>query len=264
MLSFHITRNSQQSQVVNFMTTYNGSMIVGKPIGESAASWPLAPSRFYELASLTPLPHPAPYWSPFFQPSLPRPDLPVFPSKVSASTQVEEDGQPPVTASSKQKDQMESGSQTDRPGPPFGTAELSLQELESRTTHLNSRFSELSASLSVCPPGPDLQLFGADPPPIIRAERLERRNQHMDILHILKVRRYWHNPSAPSPNIFKRRLRKISKSRVNYVVEVQDLSRQKTYDKKLKPAKSHPLENSTNQMDSHSACESGSPASGYS
>ena len=59
------------------------------------------------------------------------------------------------------------------------------------------------------------------------------RNQNNDILHILKVLRYWKNPNAISPNIFKKKIFKMSKAKNNKGnYEIYDLSRLKSFEKK--------------------------------
>lgn len=251
-----------------------------RPIGPLSISWQSAPgwpSQAYPLGhppshfgfppsfpQQTPGLFPQPQQSPFYPLPLVRNPPPVLIPKVSVSSQTEEEGplsvirQPPTPVSS------DAGIQTDRPDSSPRRAELSHQDFELRAAHLNSRFEELTASMSVCPPGPDLQLFGTDPPPVINSERLELRNQLTDILHILKVRRYWQNPAAPSPNIFKRRIKKISKLGLSHSLEVEDLSRQKTYDKKHPPGEKGAQEGSTHQLEIRSNSIHGASRLGYS
>ena len=60
-------------------------------------------------------------------------------------------------------------------------------------------------------------------------EKIKKRNQFNDIMHILKVRRYWNNPSFQSPNVFKKRkLKRGISYNDTYEQEINDLSRTKS------------------------------------
>lgn len=60
-------------------------------------------------------------------------------------------------------------------------------------------------------------------------EKIKNRNQFNDIMHILKVRRFWNNSNFQSPNVFKKRkLKTNNSSKESFEQEIHDLSRTKS------------------------------------
>lgn len=174
--------------------------------------------------------------------SAPCPGLPADPRNqlvvpaVSVGTQPEDQ---PLQAAPAPEDEMvvedrhEKSVQTQIESiPALSHRQPTAAEIRFRRQHLDRRLEELEQERLSCPPGPELELFKETPVEMMTSDRLERQNQLNDVLHVLKVKRFWEKSSILSPNVFKQRCLKRTKAQKGFEVELLDLSRQRTYEKK--------------------------------
>lgn len=112
---------------------------------------------------------------------------------------------------------------------------------QTASDRLDERILALQLQLADRNPGPEIYFYDVTDQPL-SPKTLAKRNERYDITYILKVKRYWRNPAAISPNIFKKRIEKVVKGKHRLRHEELDLSRLRTNFKRPAESESDPQE----------------------